>query len=131
MLAKRYRLHRRSDVQRVRQQGRRFRHPLAILLVTRSPVAMNEMPDMIEKNGRLPSRFAFVASRRVGSAVARNRAKRLLREAIHVQMNSIHPGWDGVLIARQATATASFSEVDKAVASLLSRAKIRLPQQSK
>lgn len=124
MLPKRYRLRHRSDVQRVRQQGRRFRHPLAILLVSRAPVTLNRVPAIAGTNDPYPSRFAFVASRRVGSAVVRNRAKRVLREAIQAQMSDIQPGWDGVLIARQATAAASLHEVEHAVVSLLSRAKM-------
>jgi len=128
MLQKRYRLRHRSDVQRVRRQGQRLRHPLAILLVSRAPVVGDEMSGIAEKNGRTPSRFAFVASRRVGPAVARNRAKRLLREALRAKVNDIQPGWDGILIARQGTASASMPEVEEAVAALLSRAKILVPQ---
>ncbi len=45
-----------------------------------------------------PARIAVIASRRVGSAVARNRAKRLLREAARVV--PWKPGLDVVLVAR-------------------------------
>lgn len=128
MLPKRYRLRHRSDVQRVRKQGRRFRHPLAILLVSRSPAIVNRMPAIAGNSDPCPSRFAFVASRHVGSAVVRNRAKRLLREAVRVQMSDVQPGWDGVLIARQATAAATLLEIEHAVISLLSRAKMRSSQ---
>ena len=56
-----------------------------------------------------PARVAVVASRRIGSAVARNRAKRLLREASrHVAWS---PGTDVVLVARGACATSRMPNV--------------------
>lgn len=53
-----------------------------------------------------PARIAVVASRRVGKAVARNRAKRLLREAArHLTWRD---GIDVVLVGRNALASSSF-----------------------
>jgi ribonuclease P protein component len=124
MLPKRYRLRRRPDVQRVRRQGRRWRHPLAILLLLPAEQKMNQMNEVAGLE-RLPvSRFAISASRRVGHAVARNRAKRLLRAAVHSNLTEIEPGWDCLLIARQGTPHASYDEVETAIKKLLSRAQI-------
>lgn len=67
------------------------------------------------------SRFAFVTSRRVGTAVIRNRIKRLLRESIRLSLNQIETGWDCILIARPAIAHASFSDVQSAILQLLER----------
>lgn len=108
MLQTRYRLRRSGDVKRVKQQGKSWRHPLAVLLVTKSDQDV--------------SRFAFTASRGVGKAVARNRAKRLLREAVRLHLGQVEAGWDCVFVARAATARASFADVETAVLSLLMRA---------
>ncbi len=52
-------------------------------------------------------RFGFTASKKVGNAVARNRAKRRLR-ALAAEVGPLHarPGWDYVLIARAETTAA-------------------------
>lgn len=110
MLQPRHRLRRPADVQRVQQAGKSWRHPLVILL--------------IQPNSLSVSRFAFVASRHVGKAVQRNRAKRLLREVVRAHLPDIQPGWDCVLIARPSLHQAAFGEVDTAVTQLLQRAKL-------
>ena len=61
-------------------------------------------------------RVAVVASRRVGHAVARNRAKRLLREA--ARCVPWRPGTDVVLVARAAASSSSFQQVRDEVVAL-------------
>lgn len=116
MLPKRYRLQRSSDLQRVRHRSQSWRHPLAILLVTTNDLEV--------------SRFAFAAGRSVGGAVVRNRAKRLLREAVRLNLAEIHPGFDCLLIGRQSVAGASFGQVETAVLALLQRAKLLVENRS-
>jgi ribonuclease P protein component len=54
-------------------------------------------------------RVGFTASRRVGGAVARNRARRRLRAAAReIIPGQGHPGWDYVLIARKGTPTRAY-----------------------
>ena len=99
-----------SDVQRVWQQGATWAHPL-IILRTRA-------------NGLEQSRVAFVVSKKIGGAVARNRAKRLMREAIRPKFLDTVQGYDLVLIGRNAIAQASWHEIAAAVDELLRRAKL-------
>lgn len=73
------------------------------------------------------ARFAFTASRRVGTAVARNRGKRLLREAVRGYLDVIEPGWDCLFIVREATPEADFAAVQSAVFALLQRARLVEP----
>ena len=52
-------------------------------------------------DGTEPVRLGFTATKRIGGAVVRNRAKRRLREAARVLVPALgHPGHDYVFIAR-------------------------------
>ena len=70
------------------------------------------------------TRFGFSAGRAVGTAVARNRAKRLLREAARAHEREIASGWDLVLIARRPLAEATLAQTQEALRNLLQRAKV-------
>ena len=65
------------------------------------------------------TRLTVVASKKVGSAVRRNRAKRLLREA--ARRAAWSPGHDVVLVARADTATAHARDVAAEVRELARR----------
>jgi ribonuclease P protein component len=62
-------------------------------------------------NGRAYSRLGLAASRKVGGAVQRNRAKRLLRESFRHQ--KIAAGFDLVLIPKAEILTRGQGEVDR------------------
>lgn len=71
-------------------------------------------------NGSSSSRFGFVVSHRVGKAVVRNRIKRRLREI--ARQREIQPGWDIIIIARNAAAAADYRTLENTVNKLLLRA---------
>jgi ribonuclease P protein component len=105
---KRHRLGQSRQFQRVRREGQSWAHPLLVLITLR-----NELPY---------SRFGFLVSKRIGRAVARNRVKRLMREAARARLSDIPPGWDIILIARAAIAEADLERIKLALDSLLQRA---------
>lgn len=60
----------------------------------------------------LGPRVGYTASKKIGNAVARNRAKRRLRAAVHELRVLAQPGWDYVLVARpQATIARPFADL--------------------
>ena len=60
------------------------------------------------------SRFGFTASRAIGGAVKRNRARRRLKEAVRLAgPTSAVEGYDYVLIAREGTVQRPFSALIK------------------
>lgn len=69
------------------------------------------------------ARIGFTCSKKVGNAVARNRAKRRLRAAAAAIMpQGARPGWDYVLIGRRdQTATRDFSDLKADLSAALER----------
>ena len=107
---KRYRLTKRSDFQRVRGEGRSWAHPLVILYVASGQPGS--------------TRVGFSVGKWVGKAVARNRAKRLLREVVRLKIHRMQTGLDIVLIARSRIVRADCEQVGQAVEDLLRRSRL-------
>jgi len=58
------------------------------------------------------ARFGFTATKRLGPAVIRNRARRRLKETVRlIASANARPGYDYVVIARQSTLTRSFAQL--------------------
>lgn len=92
------RLRTRKDFQQIYDHGISARGELLVLIVI--------------ANERERARVGVVASKRVGSAVARNRCKRLLREASRTLIKEMAPaGIDLLLIARAACRAAGVEKV--------------------
>jgi ribonuclease P protein component len=64
-------------------------------------------------DGSMAVRVGFTASRKIGNAVARNRAKRRLRALARAMLPALaRPGWDYVLVARpEATIARPFAQL--------------------
>jgi ribonuclease P protein component len=114
-----------TEFERVRRDGRSHAHPLVILVARRREPGELVMPGPSHAPGAAPDdrpRFGFLAGKAVGSAVARNRAKRLLREAARGFELAIGPDWDLLLIARRGLAAVRQPAAQAALGSLLQRA---------
>jgi ribonuclease P protein component len=114
-----------NEFERVRRDGRSHAHPLVVLVARRRGPAELQRPGRNRPEGPISDdrpRFGFLAGKGVGPAVARNRAKRLLREAASRCEAAVAPGWDLVLIARKPLAGAGQAEVEEALAGLMRRA---------
>lgn len=106
-----FRLTRSEDFERVRRMGKSYAHPLIVLVVQ-----ANETSSHV--------RVGVAAGKTTGTAVHRNRAKRLLREALRPYLTTFTSGWDLVLIARPPLVTASLEDTRAALYNLFRRAQI-------
>jgi len=107
---RKFRLTRSQDFKRVRQSGKSYAHPLIVLVV--------------QENSEMKVRVGVAAGRTVGTAVKRNRAKRLLREAMRPLIPSLASGWDLILIARPALASSTLTVTRQALTNILQRAQL-------
>jgi ribonuclease P protein component len=111
-----FRLTRSEDFKRVRRDGKSYAHPLVVL------IALNN-----EENDQPQVRVGVAAGKSVGRAVDRNRAKRLLREAMRSLLPDIASRVDLILIAKPTLASASLADTRNALLQLLQRAQLYLP----
>lgn len=107
-MQRKFRLTRSDDFKRVRRNGKSYAHPLVVLVAQ-----ANQEPQV---------RVGIAAGKTTGSAVHRNRAKRLLREAMRTLLPSLASGWDLILIARPKLPSASLEDTRAALADLFQRA---------
>jgi len=77
-----------------------------------------------KKNDLPYSKVCFSASKKVGKSVVRNRARRLMKEGFRLYDSRLKEGFDLVFIARMNIINAEFKEIDKAMISILKRAKL-------
>jgi ribonuclease P protein component len=82
----------------VRRFGKSYAHPLVVLIVLPDP------------DGKV--HIGVTAGRSVGNAVQRNRAKRMLREAVRTLIPRIKPGWKIILVSRRPILTTKLRELE-------------------
>ena len=78
----------------------------------------------IRKNGLPYNRTAFLASKKVGNSVQRNRAKRLMKESYRLNMDKFCAGYDLVFIARNTINGRKRSDVEKSILNAARRGKV-------
>lgn len=115
MLAKEHRLTSSRDFKAVYAGGRTYVHRLLVLKV-------------LPRNREQPSRFGFSTSSKLGNAVVRNRAKRMLREVVRLMGERVkQQGRDAILIARPPVREARMEDIRRVVEELFRKAGLLEP----
>lgn len=96
------------DFDALQRHGQSRAHPLLVVRFVR--------------NGLDRTRFGFSTSRRLGSAVARNRVRRRLRELMRRLGPGLASGWDILVVARVGAVRASPPELASALERVLHQA---------
>lgn len=74
------------------------------------------------KKNNLPySRFAFLASKKVGNSVQRNRAARIMKEAHRLREYNIKDGYDVIFIARNTISNVKCDDIKKSMEKSLNK----------
>lgn len=68
--------------------------------------------------------MGITTSKKIGKAVTRNRARRIIREAYRQLEPSIKPGWDLVLVARSRTPTCKMQDILRVMGGMLKSARL-------
>jgi len=98
-----------KEIDRIFRTAKRASGPFVIALAAPTPPGRDQY-----------GRVAFIAGKKLGGAVVRNRAKRLLRVAARAA-GMPQPGMDLLLIARPSTLNASAEELAGAVVAAVAR----------
>ena len=112
MIARDMRLRSKRDFETARSKGKSWSTRLAVMVV---------YPNGLDHN-----RYGFATGKKIGGAVERNRAKRLMREAVRQEDPNLLPGHDIIFIARNAfSPDTTLEEVTEAIQYLTRKAGIR------
>jgi ribonuclease P protein component len=119
------RLKRRAEFLQVAAANRKWVAPGLILQVRRQPEPHASSSEAVAETAAPNAiRVGFTASRKVGNAVKRNRARRRLRAVAEQVLPQAESGHDFVLIARPATVDRDFAALRADLVAGLKRLKL-------
>lgn len=107
-MKKSHRLVRSTDFQRVRRTGKSYAHPLIVIAYSPNDLEM--------------TRIGVAASKSVGNAPERNRAKRIMRVVSQNLYDEIATGYDIIWIARKNILEVKSTDLEPVCRKLLVRA---------
>ncbi len=103
MLAKENRLTKRIDFENLKLNGKFLTTPYFSF-------------SFIKRETNLPSRFGFIVSKKISkSAVVRNKVKRMLREIVRKNINSVKGSWDAVFLVKSRILTEETAKIETEV----------------
>ena len=70
------------------------------------------------------NRIGITTSKKIGKAVARNRARRVIKESYRLLEPHIRTGWDFVFVARTRTSHCKMTEVRRVMCGMLKSASL-------
>ncbi|GAB6153442.1 ribonuclease P protein component [Desulfosporosinus burensis] len=105
MLQRKFRLRRKSSFKTIFKEGRNYSVKYVAMYLIKGP-----------------KRFGFIASKKVGNSVQRNRARRLMREVIRLHISEIRNDLQIIFIARARIKGVSFIEVERCMMNMLKNA---------
>ena len=97
-----------KDYIRAYNRGKCYVHPQVVLYVS--------------KNRLKATRVGLTATKKVGHAVQRNRARRVMRAALSEHLSQNIGGYDIILVARGRTPSLKSTQVSKTLAALMKKA---------
>lgn len=98
------------DFRRLYRRGKSMVHPLLVLYYSRNRLGQN--------------RIGITTSKKIGKAVERNRARRVIREAYRSLAPQLRGGYDFVFVARTRTAACKSGDVCRVMGGMFKSASV-------
>ena len=103
-------LRKKDDFDRIYKNGRSIGERYVVIFFQRNNLGYN--------------RTAFLASKKVGNSVQRNRAKRLMKESFRLLQEEIKTGYDFIIIARKPILSCKMENVKESMRGALKKGKL-------